>query len=104
VLFDQPFTGAAELQPGAVHQQMHGFSTSARPRLGHLQCLASPAQGGVVRHREVKAEKADGRRRSDPRTNAAEDHYLPATDKIPLDQPVIRLPLKSFADPRIFPP
>jgi hypothetical protein len=28
---------------------------------GHLQCLASPAQGGVFRHRKIKAEKADER-------------------------------------------
>jgi hypothetical protein len=61
VLLDQPLAGATELQSRAVHQQMHRFSTSAGPRSGHLQCLASPAQGGVVRHREIKTEKADER-------------------------------------------
>jgi hypothetical protein len=61
VLLDQPLAGATELQSRAVHQQMHRFSTTAGPRSGHLQCLASPAQGGVVRHREIKTEKADER-------------------------------------------
>jgi hypothetical protein len=48
-------------QSFAVHQQMHRFSTTSGPRSGHLQCLASPAQGGVVRHREIKTEKANER-------------------------------------------
>ena len=28
VLLDQPLTGAAQLQPSAVHQQMHGFGAA----------------------------------------------------------------------------
>jgi hypothetical protein len=40
---------------------MHRLSTTAGPRSGHPQCLASSAQVGVVRHREIKTEKADER-------------------------------------------
>jgi hypothetical protein len=61
VLLDQPLAGATELQSRAVHQQMHRFRTTAGLRSGHLQCLSPRTQGGVVRHREIKTEKADER-------------------------------------------
>jgi hypothetical protein len=32
VLLDQPFTGAGQFQPRAVHQQMHGFGVGRRSR------------------------------------------------------------------------
>src|SRR3954453_1250527 len=52
VLLDQPFTGAAELQPRAVHQQVHRRAPRLRSR--HLQRRGSPAEGAVIRHREVE--------------------------------------------------
>ncbi len=57
VLLEQPFARAAKLQPGAVHQQVHG--TGAWPRTNHIQRLGPAAQGGVVRHREIEAEQGD---------------------------------------------
>ena len=55
VLLDQPLARAAELQPRAVHQQVHRRA----PRLWsrHLQRLGPAAQGAVVRHREIEAEQ-----------------------------------------------
>ena len=64
VLFDQPFTRPAELEARAVHQQMHGLGlapcigAAARPWAGHLQGGGPAAQGGVVRHWEIKAKQA----------------------------------------------
>src|SRR5882724_8119904 len=57
VLLDQPFTGAGEFQPSAVHQQMHGFGAGRRSR--HRQCLGPPAQRGMVRDGEIETEQAD---------------------------------------------
>jgi len=50
VLLDEPFTGAAELQSGAVH---------ARSR--HLKRLCSPGESGVVGNRQGETEKIDDR-------------------------------------------
>src|SRR4051794_24085460 len=74
VLLDQPLARAVELQPRAVHQQVHGPGIApriptgavARPRAArlrprHLQRLGPAAQGGVVRHGEVEPEEADDR-------------------------------------------
>ena len=43
VLLNQPLTGTAELEPGAVDQQVDRFA--ARSRLRHRQCLAASAHG-----------------------------------------------------------
>ena len=55
VLLDQPLARAAELQPRAVHQQVH----RRPPRLWtrHRQRLGPAAEGGVVRHREIETEQ-----------------------------------------------
>ena len=58
VLFDQPFAGSAELQTGAVHQQMQRAG-SGSPERRHLQRLGPAAQRGMVRHREIKSEQSD---------------------------------------------
>jgi hypothetical protein len=58
VLFDQPFAGSAELQTGAVHQQMQPAGTGS-PEQWHLKRLRPAAQRRVVRHREVKPEQCD---------------------------------------------
>src|SRR5690349_6430374 len=62
VLLDQPFAWPAQLQPGAVDQQLQ----RPRPRPGgrrHPQRRGPPAQGGVVGHRQVqphqRQERAD---------------------------------------------
>lgn len=49
-----PLAIAEELDPGAVHQQVHGAIGAP---VGDLdgQCLLTPAQGGVVGHRPVQA-------------------------------------------------
>src|SRR3954464_14173152 len=64
VLLDQPLAGPTQLQPCAVHQQMHGLGIApctgvTRPWPGHLQGGCPAAQGGVVRDREIEAEQAD---------------------------------------------
>ena len=43
VLLKQPLTGTAELEAGAVDQQVDRFA--ARSRLRHRQCLAAAAHG-----------------------------------------------------------
>src|SRR3954468_1203189 len=57
VLLDQPFAGARQFQPSAVHQQMHGLGArrTSRPR----SRLAPPAQRGMVRDSEIETEQAD---------------------------------------------
>jgi hypothetical protein len=55
--FDQPLAGAAQLQPSAVHQQMHRFDIGLRSR--HLQRLAPPAQRGMVRDGEIQTKQAN---------------------------------------------
>ena len=57
VLLDQPLARAAELQPRAVHQQVHRPAARLRPR--HLQRLGPAAQGGVVRHGEIETEQLE---------------------------------------------
>jgi hypothetical protein len=65
MLLDQPLAGPAQFQARAVHQQVHGLGTvtslraPARPWPGHLQRRGPAAQGGVVRHGEIKPEQAD---------------------------------------------
>src|SRR3954467_7701905 len=64
MLLDQPLAGPTQLQPCAVHQQVHGLGivtivgSAAQPWAGHLQGGGPAAQGGVVRHREIKAQQA----------------------------------------------
>src|SRR3954447_5920913 len=57
VLLLQPLARAAELQPCAVHQQVHRLA----PRLWsrHLQRLGSAAEGAVIRHREIEIEQLE---------------------------------------------
>src|SRR3954454_15465492 len=65
VLLDQPLAGPAQLQAGAVDQQVHGLGLAAgiaatraqRPR--HLQRRRPPTEGGVVRHAQRQPEQAD---------------------------------------------
>src|SRR3712207_856834 len=57
VLLDQPLTRTAELQAGAVHQQVHGLGARARPR--HLQRRRPAAEGGMIGHPQRQAEQAD---------------------------------------------
>jgi hypothetical protein len=57
VLLYQPFAGARQLQPSAVHQQMHGLGAGLRSR--HRQRLGSPAQVEWYRDSEIEAEQAD---------------------------------------------
>src|ERR1700747_181875 len=57
VLLDQPFAGARQLQPSAVHQQMHGLGGGRRSR--PRQRLGPPAQRGMVRDSEIETEQAD---------------------------------------------
>src|SRR3954470_23143000 len=64
VLLDQPLAGPTQLQPCAVHRQMHGLGIApctggTRPWPGHLRGGCPAAQGGVVRDREIEAEQAD---------------------------------------------
>ncbi len=58
VFLEQPFAGAAELQPPAVYQQVHG--TGAWPRTNHVQALGSSARGRVVRHCEIESRAMMG--------------------------------------------
>src|SRR4051812_36572581 len=65
VLLDQPLAGPAQLQAGAVHQQVRGLGltagiSAARPRRPrHLQRRRAPTEGGVVRHAQRQPEQAD---------------------------------------------
>jgi hypothetical protein len=64
IFLDPPLTGPTQRQARAVHQQMQGlgtgasFGAAARPWRRHLQRGCPAAQGGVVRHGEIKAEQA----------------------------------------------
>ena len=58
VLFNQPFAGSAEFQPGAVHEQMQRTGTGP-PERRHLQRLGPAAQRGMVRRGEIKSEQSD---------------------------------------------
>src|SRR5207302_6330321 len=55
VLLDQPLTGTAELEPGAVHQQV--YRVAARSWSRHRQCLASSTHGRMVWRREIKTKQ-----------------------------------------------
>src|SRR5258705_987809 len=55
MLFDQPLTGTAELEPGAVHQQVYRFA--ARWWSRHRQCLAPSAHRRMVWRREIKTKQ-----------------------------------------------
>src|SRR5215213_1562505 len=59
VLLDKPLACATELQPRAVHQQVHRPAAEARPRLWELQCRGTAAQGRVVRHGEIEIEQLE---------------------------------------------
>src|SRR4051812_9022556 len=52
VLLDQPLAGPTQLQPCAVHRQMHGLGIApctgvTRPWPGHLQGRVTPMQGAM---------------------------------------------------------
>jgi hypothetical protein len=49
MLLDQPLAGAAEFQPRAVHQQMHGLSTADTQRHDGPAAARSRASGGNQR-------------------------------------------------------
>src|SRR4029077_4272159 len=55
MLLDEPLTGTAELEPGAVHQQV--YRLAARSWSRHRQCLAPSADRRMVRRREIKAKQ-----------------------------------------------
>ena len=55
MLLDQPLAGTAELQPGAVNQQVQ--RTTGRGARRGRQGPSPSAQGGVVGHRQVKVEQ-----------------------------------------------
>jgi hypothetical protein len=59
VLLRQPLARAAELQPRAVHQQVHRRAPRLRSR--HLQRLGAAAQGRVIRPREIETEQLQDR-------------------------------------------
>src|SRR5467141_4063323 len=56
VLLDQPLTGTAELEPGAVDQQVDRFV--ARPRWRHRPCLAPSADRRMVGCCEIKTKQS----------------------------------------------
>src|SRR4051812_11814316 len=62
VFLDQPLARAPQLQPRAVHQEMHGLgitsSTGAGLRPWHHQSLGPATEGGVVRHSKIEPEQA----------------------------------------------
>ena len=53
----------APAREGPANKSVHaaGSARAARPWSRHLQCLAVPAQDGVIWHRQVQAEEADDR-------------------------------------------
>src|SRR5712671_3845928 len=56
VLLDQPLTGTAELEPGAVDQQVDRFAAGSRSR--HRQCLAPSADRRMVWCCEIKTKQS----------------------------------------------
>jgi len=54
----QPLAGPAQLQPGAIHQQMQGLGTSAGTGPRHVQRRGPAAQRAVVGDGEVEPEQA----------------------------------------------
>jgi hypothetical protein len=66
MLLDQPFARSAQLQAGAVHQQVQGLRIVRNAgiiglRLWHGQCRGATAERRVVRHAQRQAEQADDR-------------------------------------------
>src|SRR4051812_10959385 len=59
MLLDQPLPGPAELQPRAVHQQVHRRTPRLWSRHRHLQGLRPAAQGGMVGNGEIETKQAD---------------------------------------------
>jgi hypothetical protein len=64
VLLEQPLAGPAQLEPRAVHQQVHGRGIApslgaGSPRLRHFYRCGPPAEGGVIRHTQGEAEQAN---------------------------------------------
>ncbi len=64
VFLEQPLAWPAQLEPRAVHQQVHGLGIATSlgagpPRLRHFHRYGPPAEGGVVRHTQGEAEQAD---------------------------------------------
>jgi hypothetical protein len=57
--FSTSHSPAAQLEAGAVHQQVHGLTVIARPWAWDLQRLCPPAQGGVVRHGQGQPKELD---------------------------------------------
>jgi hypothetical protein len=55
VFLDEALTGTAELEPGAVHQEVTGSLPGFWSR--HRQCLAASAHGRMVWHRETKTKQ-----------------------------------------------
>ena len=58
VLFDQQFAGSTKLQARAVDQQMERAG-SGSPEMQQLQRFGPAAQGGMVRHREIKSKQSN---------------------------------------------
>ena len=64
VFLEQPLAWPAQLEPRAVHQQVHGLGIApslgaGSPRLRHVHRCGPSAEGGVVRHTQGEAEQAD---------------------------------------------
>jgi len=54
----QPLAGPAQLQPGAIHQQMQELGTGAGTGPRHVQRRGPAAQRAVVGDGEVELEQA----------------------------------------------
>ncbi len=62
MLFHQPLARTAELQPGAVHQQIDGPGIAiGRSRPQHHQRRSTTSQRCVIRHAQRQTEQADNR-------------------------------------------
>ena len=61
VLLGQLFARAAQLEAGAVHQQVHGTGPGAGSRTRHCQGLGPAAERGVIRNRQIEAEQVEDR-------------------------------------------
>src|SRR3954471_2338094 len=61
MLLDQPLPGPAELQPRAVHQQVHWRTPRLWSRHRHLQALRPAAQGGMVGNGKIETKQTDDR-------------------------------------------
>ena len=60
MLLDQPFAGPAQPQACAVDQQVNR-SSGAWTWLWDLQGLGTPAQGRVIRHRQIQTQELEDR-------------------------------------------